>query len=404
MTAREHVREMVRAEIAKHNPLPDARRPLELIAETSLRFIEDGGPAQYQVVDYDGRPRTRIKDGEAAELTIEDLVAELRRKHPTLFEPARTETGQGIAGNAEPTGPIRPGERTTADENGRLAPEPEAGARPAAPIRPPPPRPETASRDWMILGSRDAAAPRVVEPAGKSYAFDQVRQYSTQALNSMGSRLGSSRGAIDSKIRSVRETVAAARSHPAVARLASSASRLRAGSAYVGGGLALLALGFLVGHFAGRPSGGGPSASRSATVASSRVPSQPAATSAPPSPAGAPGTTPARSGPASAGPISGVPEILDTGTLRVEGKVIRLFGVEWARGAQAEDLGRYLQGRAIACQPATSTDVYRCQVDGRDLSEVVLFNGGGRATSDATPNLVAAESHAKSERIGVWRK
>jgi endonuclease YncB( thermonuclease family) len=104
------------------------------------------------------------------------------------------------------------------------------------------------------------------------------------------------------------------------------------------------------------------------------------------------------------GTVSGVPEVIDTSTLRIDGKVVRLFGVEWARGGQAEDLTRYLRGREVVCRPAPAADTHRCQVDGRDLSEAVLFNGGGRVTVSATPDLVAAENHARTERIGIWRK
>jgi endonuclease YncB( thermonuclease family) len=99
-----------------------------------------------------------------------------------------------------------------------------------------------------------------------------------------------------------------------------------------------------------------------------------------------------------------VPEVIDTTTLRLEGNLIRLFGVEWARGGQTEDLVRYLRGRATTCRPTGAGDLYRCDVDGRDLSQVVLYNGGGRATADAPPELVAAENHAKAERLGVWKK
>lgn len=102
--------------------------------------------------------------------------------------------------------------------------------------------------------------------------------------------------------------------------------------------------------------------------------------------------------------LEGVPEVVDTATLRVEGKIVRLFGVEWARGGQAEDLTRYLRGRPVDCRLVAGPDIYRCEVEGQDLSRAVLFNGGGRATADASPELAAAENHAKSERIGVWRK
>ena len=58
----------------------------------------------------------------------------------------------------------------------------------------------------------------------------------------------------------------------------------------------------------------------------------------------------------------------------------------------------------MACEPAGSNDVYRCQVGGQDLSRVVLFNGGGRPTGDATPELKAAADKAREAKIGVWGK
>ncbi len=78
--------------------------------------------------------------------------------------------------------------------------------------------------------------------------------------------------------------------------------------------------------------------------------------------------------------------------------------MEWAKGGQAADLSRYLQSREVTCYQVASTDLHRCQLNGRDLSEVILFNGGGRATASAPLELVAAENHAKAERIGIWRK
>jgi endonuclease YncB( thermonuclease family) len=115
-----------------------------------------------------------------------------------------------------------------------------------------------------------------------------------------------------------------------------------------------------------------------------------------------PGQDPPPPGPA-AGPLRGVPEVLDTATLSVQGKVVRLFGVEWARGAgDPDDLAGYLRGREVVCRPEGATERYRCEVQGQDLSRVVLFNGGGRATPDATSDLKAAEEHARSQQIGVW--
>ena len=102
--------------------------------------------------------------------------------------------------------------------------------------------------------------------------------------------------------------------------------------------------------------------------------------------------------------MTGPVQVVDTATLKVGGKVVRLFGVEWVRGGQAEELARYIGGRTVTCQPAPGSETMNCLVDGRDLSEVVLFNGGGRASPEASPELVAAEDHARSERLGVWKR
>ncbi|HEX8664575.1 MAG TPA: hypothetical protein VF744_11150 [Beijerinckiaceae bacterium] len=102
--------------------------------------------------------------------------------------------------------------------------------------------------------------------------------------------------------------------------------------------------------------------------------------------------------------LVGLPEVIDTATLRINGRIVRLLGVEWARGGQADELAKYLGGREADCAPANPPDVFRCKVEGRDLSEVVLYNGGGVATADAPPELAAAASRAKAERVGVWRK
>ncbi|HKA99835.1 MAG TPA: PBP1A family penicillin-binding protein, partial [Methyloceanibacter sp.] len=95
--------------------------------------------------------------------------------------------------------------------------------------------------------------------------------------------------------------------------------------------------------------------------------------------------------------IRGVPVVQSTGVLEIEGRVVRLFGVEGTRGRAARDFKRYLGGREVACEPAGSSD-YRCRVDDQDLSRVVLFNGGGRATANATPELRALEQQARSTR------
>jgi endonuclease YncB( thermonuclease family) len=95
--------------------------------------------------------------------------------------------------------------------------------------------------------------------------------------------------------------------------------------------------------------------------------------------------------------------VIDTATLSLEGEVVRLFGVEWAPGAgKPEELTTYLQGREVSCEPAGSNDTYRCKVGEQDLSRVILYNGGGQPTAEATPELKAAADKAREAKIGVW--
>ena len=105
---------------------------------------------------------------------------------------------------------------------------------------------------------------------------------------------------------------------------------------------------------------------------------------------------------ASASVVRGVPVVQNTGMLEIQGRVLRLFGVEGVRGRAAREFRRYLGSREVACEPIGSGNEYRCRVDDQDLSRVVLFNGGGRASSNATPELRALEQQARSSRVGVW--
>jgi endonuclease YncB( thermonuclease family) len=103
--------------------------------------------------------------------------------------------------------------------------------------------------------------------------------------------------------------------------------------------------------------------------------------------------------------LHGIPNVVDAATLSLQGRTVRLVGVQTDGDASsANELNRYLDGREVNCEPAGPTDVYRCQVDGIDLSMVVLFNGGGRAAPDATLGLTLAADKARSARVGVWSK
>ncbi|WP_426958243.1 PBP1A family penicillin-binding protein [Muricoccus radiodurans] len=102
-----------------------------------------------------------------------------------------------------------------------------------------------------------------------------------------------------------------------------------------------------------------------------------------------------------AAPIRGVPQVLDTATLRLGSRAVQLTGVIGMRGEYARQLDLYLAGREVVCEPVAD-GAHRCNVEGRDLSDVVLFNGGGRASADASPALRSSEAQAREAGRGVW--
>jgi endonuclease YncB( thermonuclease family) len=100
-------------------------------------------------------------------------------------------------------------------------------------------------------------------------------------------------------------------------------------------------------------------------------------------------------------PLSGAARVVDTGAIELAGEVLRLRGVRGIDGAPADAFADWLAGRPVECWPAVGGR-YVCEAAGVDLAEVVLFNGGGRATADAPFALRRAEREARDARRGVW--
>jgi penicillin-binding protein 1A len=101
----------------------------------------------------------------------------------------------------------------------------------------------------------------------------------------------------------------------------------------------------------------------------------------------------------------GPADVLDTATLVVRGRKILLEGIIGDDDRRAlRSLARFLRRREVSCEPSGSPDRYRCNVDGQNLSEIILSNGGARATPDAPAELLAAEDEARSARLGIWRR
>ncbi|MCJ2129503.1 hypothetical protein [Methylobacterium sp. E-045] len=432
---------MIEAEIRRQNAFPVARRTLQLLAEAVVEPAAE--PPFYRVVDRSGTPR----HGESGPLTLEELFGELRERHGALFVPVPPKPS--VEAPPEPTASdeIKAATARFMDSQSELARSVMARSL----IRG---RAAAATVSATLAGTLSTIRLSLAERRSGG------RESSPQAtLRERGMRIGASFGD------RARETVANARdrfsglaataspattpvqgAQPArwpgwLARVGDRLRRLRrddgsiltrpgtlAGAGLIAG-LAIVLL-LTAGGGNDRPAST-PDAEAPRQDAKAQDPSQatsppqthpaqnrpstmanPRETVSPATPPGIPAEEPSPPSaeesptkpPEPSNAITGKTEVIDTATLRVGGKLVRLFGVEWVRGGQPEELTRYLAGRPVTCQPVAGSAAYLCAVDGRDLSEVVLFNGGGRASSEATPDLVAAEDRARTERLGVWAR
>ena len=371
--ARAPLGERIRAEIARREPRPVARRTLEFLVTAAIE--PSAGEPGYRVVDRHGRPRLRPEgDPRSGEpLGLDDLLDEIAGRHPDLFLPRS---------------------------------EPEPG-------------PEPVRESSLAVGASEmrAATARFVETQSEraralaERSSEQGQHIARRAADA----LAAGRTRLAARAAAWRERRAAAPDAPPIPPGASPGRS--AGPSWDGGGVAeavrhpwiaggagaVLAMVLAAGLVVGLRSTGERSGTDPGRTAETPAPQAAREAAEPPPESESPAVTPEPPRPA-ANAVTGQVQVIDTATLRLNGKLVRLFGVEWVRGGQADELTRYINNRPVTCQPVPGSENQICQIEGRDLSEVVLFNGGGRASSEATPELVAAEDHARSERLGVWKR
>jgi len=381
----------LRTEIEKARPFPVAERTLTLIAQAALE--PQDAPPGYRVIDRHGAPRLHAASevGEGRPFTISDLLAELRERHPGLFRPP------------EPVPPPQP------------APEPRDSTLAAGAT-------EMRAATARFLGTQSERARTLAEQStvqGRALA-----QSAAGAFTTLRGRLRRETAPTPVvRAADVPVTTSDAPAEPPTGRFA--ARRDLSGEpepldrrrrVWLIGGAAATAAMLLLAVIVNRSD----SPETAATPTAPAPKPGPVATAEPPpssrAPAPAPdNVTPPPEGdgrgepdtdapPPAPNAITGVVQVIDTATLKLNGKLVHLFGVEWVRGGQADELTRYIAGRPVTCQPAPGSESMNCSIDGRDLSEVILYNGGGRASPEASPELVAAEDHARSERLGVWKR
>ncbi|HZH50444.1 MAG TPA: hypothetical protein VEZ16_01045 [Microvirga sp.] len=371
---RDRVREMIRVEVDRANPTDDARYPLELIVESFVRYSPADGEPDIRVVDDSGQTRTMARDGQQIPLTIRDLVEELRQTRPMLFKPA--------APSPAPTGAMKaePRKRDWLDIGADASADGAEQPRKPAPVQP-------AERAGLVHLRRGRARLHL-------WTRKAHRQWIEPAMAAGTARLQAIRSDFPRSLDRVRGSF-------------EDPPKPSGGRGLALGALVLAALLGVGGYlfFGGdRPSetasAGTVNEETAGRQAAAEEPSSTGTLASPP-----PGETPSSPAGASGRSLKGIPDVLDTATLSLEGEVVRLFGVEWAPGAgKPDDLTQYLRGREVTCEPTGGRDTYRCRVGNQDLSKVVLYNGGGKATAEATPDLKTAEERARTAKIGVWNE
>ena len=352
----DRLRRIIRAELTSAGVIDEARRPMQLLVETYLRLLRKDA-----VDAIDAQGPSQLRDA------VNDVIVELREKHPTFFNlPEPKVSGIAAADLAGARSHGAPSEVGAPANRDRLhvasSPSfgPDAGAH----------EPDAGG----MSGQREAPFddPTVGQGTGVPHYSGGDVQF----------RRDPTAGYLEDTEPEI------------LSRRSSRIGRSLAVGAVVGG-VALAIVGYYslanvgrnIGHAdgiqapgVGIPEQPGPATATTGSLASlTQMPTD---------------------------VLRGIPDVLDTATLWLEGKIVRLYGVEWAPGGggNPDDFTRYVRGREAVCAPVPSDNAYRCNVEGKDLSEVVLFNGGGRAMPNVPPNLRAAEQLAKASKVGVWSR
>jgi hypothetical protein len=371
---RDRLREIIRAEVAKANPIDDARRPVELIVETSVRLSGKDGKT-VEVIDEKGNLRTGV--------TVQDVLEELRAKHPTLFKPAQ-----------EPSAPADPAVAAeTARPGVSVADAPEA-----AEVEAPPPR------DWLIIGE-GPRSPRYVEDSDRRASLGELAQERRETLGrltqDLRSRFGSAAGSLTNGLQTARGSVVHSLEdvQHEIFRDPSPRLKVRHVLGAVGGVLALALVAYFVYAIASLPFGSG-------LADPSRT-------------AEAPATEPVETGTVSAGstatanttPVAqtaslrGVPEVLDTATLWLQGKIVHLYGVEWVRGGgDPEEFTRYLRGREVACDPSRTWTPIAAPSPARTSPRLCCSTAAAGPRRMRHRTFAPPREKAKTAKLGVWNK
>lgn len=124
----------------------------------------------------------------------------------------------------------------------------------------------------------------------------------------------------------------------------------------------------------------------------------------------------------SADTISGTATVVDAGTLKIQGKKVRLHGIEapdddqvclrdakpWKCGeAAATALRHHIDGKTVSCEAVTGKDGSNaganCSTDGKNLNTLLVREGWATDLKSESDGAYAdAQKEAKKARRGIW--
>jgi endonuclease YncB( thermonuclease family) len=98
-----------------------------------------------------------------------------------------------------------------------------------------------------------------------------------------------------------------------------------------------------------------------------------------------------------------VDQVIDTGTLKIQGETIELAGIKGLGSPYRDQLAKFIQeqGSQIRCEPICER--YVCFVCNVDVGLAALTNGAARPAADATPQYRQAADEARRNRRGIFQ-
>jgi len=98
-----------------------------------------------------------------------------------------------------------------------------------------------------------------------------------------------------------------------------------------------------------------------------------------------------------------VDQVIDTGTLKIQGETVELAGIKGLGSPYRDQLAKFIeeQGSQIRCEPISER--YVCFVSNVDLGLAALTNGAARPAADATPQYRQAADEARRNRRGIFQ-